>query len=375
MRIGFDAKRAFHNFRGLGNYARNLLQGLGKYSPHNDYHLYTPLVKDARGLEWLRKNKYFSLHEPISIVEKKINPLWRSFLIGADLTRDRLDIYHGLSHELPLGIEKKTFKKVVTIHDLIYLKFPEYFSWIDRKIYDLKFRHACQVSDRIVAICNQTREDLIEHFNMESEKISVCYQSCDERFYKSIDESKKKSIKFFYNLPQDFALYVGAFERRKNVLRLIRSLAATKNDLPLVLVGDGSQAYKKEMNRLINSLGLSRRIFIHSSVSSRDLIAFYQQAKMFIFPSFYEGFGIPIIEAQFSEIPVITSFGSCFPETAGDGALFIDPSEDEDIANAIDRLCDDSGLAHSLVRKGRKHVEKFHSAETTKALVEVYKSL
>lgn len=375
MKIGFDAKRIFHNFRGLGNYGRNLLEGFEKFYPENQYYLYSPKIKDERAIDWMRKHSNFIVREPRSGFGKNLGTLWRSVLLSGELAKDQLDIYHGLSHELPPGIEKLPIKKVVTIHDLIYLKFPAYFPWVDRKVYDMKFRRACNVADKVVAICNQTRDDLLEHFNVPAEKISVCYQSCDHRFYKHLDQEKKNAIRKLYDLPQDYILFVGAFEQRKNVLGLVRALATCKNEAPLVLVGDGNSAYKKELLQTIDSLGLTNRVFIRSNIGSRDLPAIYQAALMFAFPSFYEGFGIPIIEAQFSDIPVITSTGSCFPETAGPGAIYINPHHHEDIASAIDKVCEDSELRRDLVHEGRKHVEKFHRSNTTKAMMEIYKSL
>lgn len=148
-----------------------------------------------------------------------------------------------------------------------------------------------------------------------------------------------------------------------------------KNDISLVIVGDGNNKNKKELLETIDALGLSSRVFIRSNITSRDLPAVYQSARMFAFPSFYEGFGIPIIEAQFSEIPVITSEGSCFPETAGPGALYINPHHNEELANAIDRVCDDEDLGRELVHEGRKHVEKFHRSNTTKEMMTLYEEL
>lgn len=375
MKIGFDAKRIFHNFRGLGNYGRNLLEGFEKFYPENQYYLYTPKIKDERAIDWMRKHSNFVVREPSTSLGKNLGSLWRSVLLSGELAKDKLDIYHGLSHELPPNIEKLAVKKVVTIHDLIYLKFPEYFPWVDRKVYDMKFRRACNVADKVIAICNQTRDDLLEHFNIPAEKIAVCYQSCHHRYYKHLEQDKKESIRKLYDLPQDYALFVGAFEQRKNVLGLVRALATCKNDIPLVLIGDGNAAYKKELLQTIDSLGLTNRVFIRSNVGSRDLPAIYQSALMFVFPSFYEGFGIPIIEAQFSDVPVITSEGSCFPETAGAGAIYTNPHHHEDIAHAIDKVCEDSEVRRELIHEGRKHVEKFHRSNTTKVMMELYKSL
>ena len=372
MKIGFDAKRVFHNFRGLGNYGRNLLEGLGKVYPDNEYHLYSPVLTDSRSQDWIKKHSEFILHQPQGL-SKSVPALWRSFLLTSDLKKEGLDIYHGLSHELPQGIEKLDIKKIVTIHDLIYLKFPHYFPWIDRQVYNKKFRHACNIADTVIAICEQTRNDILENFNINPDKVVVKYQSCHHRFYKKLDSEKRESILSIYDLPKEYILFVGAIEQRKNILGLVRAMAHAKTDLNLVIVGDGNQKSKKELLETIDALKITNRVFIRSNITSTDLPAIYQSAKMFVFPSFYEGFGIPIIEAQFSEVPVITSEGSCFPETAGsDGAIFVNPHHHESLADAIDELSSNEDLRLQLIHEGRKHVEKFHRSNTTKELMKLY---
>jgi len=371
LKIGFDAKRVFHNFRGLGNYGRNLLEGLGKIYPEHEYHLYSPTITDPRALDWSKKHSQFITHEPNGL-SKSMQSIWRSFLLTNELKTSGLDIYHGLSHELPKGIEKLDIKKIVTIHDLIYLKFPEYFPWIDRKVYDNKFRHACNVADIVVAICEQTKSDILEHYNISPDKVVVKYQSCHHRFYKKLEEKRLDEVRTIYDLPKNYILFVGAIEQRKNVLGLVRALAHAKTDMPLVIVGDGNTKNKKELINTIDALKLTSRVLIRSNILSIDLPAVYQSAALFAFPSFYEGFGIPIIEAQFSEIPVITSQGSCFPETAGPGAIYINPHHHEDLADAIDKVFDDESLRRNLIHEGRKHVEKFHRSNTTKELMKLY---
>ena len=185
MRIGFDAKRAFNNYTGLGNYARSLIGALVDYHPENQYFLYTPsfkipFIKESENVHWRSPQK---LHE-------KIGPsLWRTFNISTLAQKDKLDLYHGLSHEIPMQIEKSGVKSIVTIHDLIYLKFPELFAFVDRKVYDYKFRSACEKADHIIAISKQTKRDIMEHFKIQEEKISVVYQSCLQPFWnQNIDE-------------------------------------------------------------------------------------------------------------------------------------------------------------------------------------------
>ena len=156
--IGFDAKRAFYNSSGLGNYSRNLLGALAKNYPENTYHLFTPKSKSRNKIE---NEGQFVIIEPQLTIFRMISPLWRLRYMIADIRRQKLDIFHGLSQELPFGIGNSGVKSVVTVHDLIFVRFPEYYNKIDVKIYYWKLRHACRVSDHIVAISQQTKDDLI----------------------------------------------------------------------------------------------------------------------------------------------------------------------------------------------------------------------
>ena len=194
MRIGFDAKRVFHNFRGLGNYGRTLLEGLYQFYPEHCYLLYTPPFQDIRSVDWEKKFSSFRVCTPTGFLERSFPSFWRRFLLGKKLERDELDIYHGLSHDLPAGVRVGKPKTVVTIHDLIFLRFPQFFPWIDRCVYLNKLRHACNRADVILAICEQTKNDLIEFLHIHEDRIRVIYQGVHPRFYENRDERKFQGI-------------------------------------------------------------------------------------------------------------------------------------------------------------------------------------
>ena len=173
MRIGFDAKRAFCNFRGLGNYSRSLISSLVEYFPEgNDFYLYTPKVHP--------EFNYFLVHEsnvsrfyPSGFPFQQLHPLWRSFKMADVIRSHKVDLFHGLSHEIPKGLTGGRVRSVVTIHDLMYIHFPHFFPWIDRMVYDRKIRYACENSDSIIAICEQTKGDLVNYYRVNEEKIKA----------------------------------------------------------------------------------------------------------------------------------------------------------------------------------------------------------
>jgi glycosyltransferase involved in cell wall biosynthesis len=376
MRIGFEAKRAAHNFRGLGNYSRGLIEGLLEYSPDDDLFLYAPPVKDRRAKEWLLTlSTKAHLKVPTSYLETKLSSFWRSFLLAHDLTKDNLDIFHGLSHEIPYRLKGfRPYKKIVTMHDLIYLRYPEFFPLVDRVVYNQKFKYACKNSDVVVAICQQTKDDLIHYFGVPEKKIIVHYQSCSPLFYETKSPAALSTVLEKYKLDKPFILNVGAFEERKNQLTLLESYALLANhtEEDLVFVGQGKK-YREQVKARALDLNLSHRVHFLNSVRFDELPVLYQAAKVFCFPSHFEGFGIPIIEALFSKTPVITTEGSCFPESAGPNSYFIDPQSISSLSSGLEKVISNPNLQKEMSLKGYDFVQRFHRKVSTEHLLDIYR--
>lgn len=376
MKIGFDAKRVFHNFRGLGNYSRTLIESLIKHNPENEYLLFTPPFSDQRALSWKKRFENVRVVTPSRGVDRMMSSAWRSLFMGRDIAKYEVDIFHGLSHELPADIKSRNIKTVVTIHDLIFMRYPEFFPWIDRKVYFRKFKHAVDNADKIVAICEQTKEDLDYFLGCRGERVEVIQQSCHPSFYTTASDDVKEEVKIKYAIPEHYILYVGALEERKNALSLVQAFSRLKDHIPhnLILVGRGKD-YKEKVQNEILSQGLVDRCFILDNVPLEDLPALYQMADLFVYPSFFEGWGIPNVEALFSEVPVITSHGSCFPESAGPASLYVDPNSPEDIAEKIETVLFDDDLQKRMVREGRLYAEQFHWKNTSARMIDLYKSM
>tara|TARA_R110002072_G_scaffold534_7_gene4234 strand:+ start:134084 stop:135217 length:1134 start_codon:yes stop_codon:yes gene_type:complete len=376
MKIGFDAKRIFHNFRGLGNYSRTLVESLHKYYPEDSYYLFTPEFTDQRATAWEKRNSDLNVVRPKGVLDNTFSSAWRSLKLGDDIKKQELDIYHGLSHELPRNIKKANIKSIVTIHDLIFMRYPEFFSFIDRNVYKKKFQFAVDNADLVLAICEQTKSDIIEFLKVPEEKIKIAYQSCSPAFYSLLNEDQLYTSLFKYRLPEKYILSVGAVEERKNVKNLIKAFARLKDQIPhhLIIVGDGGE-YKKECLRLVADFNLWERVSFLGHVKSEDLPAIYQAADLFVFPSLFEGWGIPIVESLFSDTPVITSEGGCFEESGGKYSKYINPENVDEIAEAMDLVLKDVDLRDNMIRRGRLHAEKFHWKNTASEMNEIYKSL
>lgn len=371
MRIGFDAKRAFYNYSGLGNYSRSTILQLTNYYESNKYFLYTPSHKNA--IRFIDTDRH-SVVTPKNIFHKAFRSYWRTAGITGQLKRDRLDIFHGLSNEIPVGLGRSKIRSVVTIHDLIFLRYPELYNRVDRNIYIKKSTYSCNNADKIIAVSEQTKSDIIEFLGTDEKKIDVVCQSCSPAFYNRSDGSEKENIGKKYDLPSQYILSVGTIEERKNQLSIVKALKAGNIDIPVVFVGKKTDYYDS-VKRYITENDLDKQISFYHNVDFEDLPAIYQMADLFVYPSIFEGFGIPIIEALYSGVPVITTRGGCFHEAAGPGSKYADPANIEEIAEAIKEILSDDDLKKTMISTGYDHVQKFNEANVVKEIMKVYKLL
>ncbi|WP_432710267.1 glycosyltransferase family 4 protein [Pedobacter sp.] len=369
MNIGFDGKRAANNLTGLGNYSRSLIAKLAHFFPQNHYYVYTPKVKDKPQIAAFLADDSIRLKLPHP---GAIKLLWRSFGIKKQLHKDQIDVYHGLSQEIPIGLAANSeLKTVVTIHDLIYLRYPQYYKAIDRYIYNRKSEYACKKSDHIIAISERTRQDIIEYYNIDPQKIEVIYQSCDNSFKQLAPLASKLAVTKKYNLPDQFLLIVGTIEPRKNLLLLIKALPAINPDYKLVVVGK-QQAYARLVKSELEKLGLTDRVIFLEGLPFEDLPLIYQLATLFIYPSLYEGFGIPIIEALYSGTPVIAATGSCLEEAGGPDSIYISPDNAEELAIQANRILDNKDLQEHMIQSGLQYVQRFDNEILANQLMACY---
>ena len=373
MKIGFDAKRAFSNYTGLGNYARDTIRILSHYAPNNNYVLFTPNKNNNIRTSFIHGKENILVKTPETLINKFFTKFWRTKNIVNDLHKNDIHIYHGLSNELPIGIEKTSIKTVVTIHDLIFIRHPHLFNTIDRKIYYKKFKHACTVANKIIAVSKQTKKDIVKYFNISPNKITVAYQGCNQVFQSKIPELQKQLVIKKHKIPKDYLLYVGTIEERKNLLTILKTI----QELPkqkLVIIGDG-KTYKIKCLQFIKKHKLSNRVVFLSKLSLEDMSAIYQAAKIMIYPSIFEGFGIPILEALFSKTPVITTNGGCFVEAGGENSKYIDPLSINDMKQAIIEIESSAETERKMKEEGFKYAQKFTDDKIAKKLIEIYNNL
>lgn len=366
LNIGFDAKRYFFNHSGLGNYSRSSVKLLADYFPADKHVLFTPKAP---------KNGTSNavIIEPQGI-SKIIPSLWRSYGMASDIRASGVDIYHGLSNELPADIRRAGCKSVVTLHDLIFVHMPHLYKPIDRMLYTQKYGRSCRHADRIIAISKQTKDDLVNTWHINPDKIDIVYQGCSDIFYTMASETEKERVRKKYDLPSAYILSVGTIEERKNLLLTVRAMVEGGIDLPLVACGRHTP-YADAVMQYAEKHGIANRIHLLHNVSMADLPAIYQMASVSVYASKYEGFGIPIIESLWSGTPAITSRGGVFSETGGDACLYVDSSDVEEMTEALRLALEDNDTRVKMIDRGYEYVKRFSDESVAKALHHVYECI
>lgn len=372
MIIGYDAKRAFRNNSGLGNYSRMVIGGVCREG-HGMVKslLFTPTTKG-------RHTHYFDDIQEVEVRQPRglwamAGGIWRSVWSGLCARREGVEIYHGLSHELPLFLGNGV-KKVVTMHDLIVRRYPEFFKPADCIIHRLKMRHACRVADIVIAISEQTKRDLVDMMHVPEEKIRVVYQSCDPIFWNPPSATLPPSHSAV-QLPERYIIAVGTVEERKNQVAAVRALALLPEDVCLVVVGRPRGNYPQQVRRVAKELGVDHRvIFLQNAVFS-DFPALYRGAVASVYMSVFEGFGIPVLESLCCDCPVVTSNVSSMPEAGGDAALYAAPDDYRALAAHLSRLLSDPAFRNSQIEKGRTQRLKFAPEKVSQDMLALYRSL
>lgn len=362
MKIGLDAKRAFLNNTGLGNYSRSIILSLLEHYPQHQYYLFTTEIQ---------KNEFYhqvSSHPNVNIIKPSFRFFgfwWRNFGIPQIVNKLELDVYHGLSNELPYNIKKSKAVKIVTIHDLIPFKEDAFRNPFEDFLYKTKMSRACKSANTVVAISKATREDIIHYFGVEKNKIKVIYQPLV--FHPG---TGKTDIVEKYRLPDHFILQVGTVEYRKNIQIIIRAMIKLKDpNLHFVIVGE-KKRFWKSLSVYGAHNGLEKHLHFIGPVDHDELVSFYDRCLAVMYPSMYEGFGLPIVEAIHYGKPVLTTQGSCFEEAGGPGAFYCDTSNVDAVAESIGQILK---IPHAAtLEAGKQHISQFNTKNAADAFMEVY---
>ena len=372
--IGFDAKRIVRNGTGLGSYGRTLVNDLAQrqdlalrlYAPDKGRDDLRSQIVERPNVSFCYPHFSSSIHLPSS--------WWRMKGVVTDLQRDGVQLYHGLSGELPIGIRKSGIRSVVTIHDLIFLRHPEFYNWVDTKIYAWKFRQTLREADHVIAISECTKRDILYYGDIDEQKISIVYQSFAPRFSVEVSEEQRTQVRSAYQLPQRYILNVGSIEARKNILQAVQALLLLPDDVALVMVGRHTP-YTDQVLQYVREHHLEERVRVLHGVPDEHLPMLYALAESFVYPSVYEGFGIPIIEAISCGLPVVACSGSCLEEAGGPDSLYVQPGNVEAMAAAIRLTLVGAEGREFRIENSKKYIRRFSGCNVADQVAEIYSDL
>jgi glycosyltransferase involved in cell wall biosynthesis len=375
MRIAIDYTAAIRQGAGIGSYVRNLVAAMLAQDTHDQYTLLTsgrptpehpfPTAENVRGRSILIPDRY-------------LNILWYRWRapFPATIFSGATDIYHGPDFVLPpLG---RNVRKVVTIHDLAFLEHPEYavpsLAAYLRKVVP----EAVAQADAVATVSHEVSRTLIEHFQTPREKLTVIPNGVGAHFHRITDPIILDATRYKFGLKLPFMLAVGTMEPRKNHIGLIKAFHKTlqqKKGPAMLAIAGGQGWLYEETRKTVEDLKLERKVLFLGRVSDLELVTLYSMATLFAFPSFFEGFGVPPIEAMACGAPVITSNTSSLPEVVGDAALLVDPHDIDGLADAIIRLLENEQLREDLRQKGYQRVKQYTWEVSARKMLAVYQKL
>lgn len=374
MRIGFDVRPFLKEETGVGIYLKNLLFSLSHIDQDNEYFLFSSSLKDrfnAQKIPPFMKMSFRDFHYPV----KLMNFLW--YKLGwpklDHFFKEKLDITHSPT---PLILPTHG-KKIVTVYDLFFMDSPHQVDRETRNTFVRGIKSSLQKADGVITISEFTKKQLLEKFSLDPNKIKVIYLGIQKDYWEDISADELEKIKGKYNLPQSFLLFVGTIEPRKNILNLLNALKIIHEKhkkIPLVIVGRKGQDYENVLEK-VRVLGLEDWVVFTGYIPEKELKGFYHLASLFVFPSLYEGFGLPLLEAMASGLPIVTSRKAALPEIAMDAALYFNPEEQEDIAEKILIGLKDETLRKQLIYKGKERVGDFNWRKTAEETLNFYLSI
>ena len=367
MKIGYDARYLNNNQSKMGYYSRNIVRIMSSLYPENLYHLYntglkTPIINKKNTSVVDQKRILSFLSDPFRITT------------SSQIEQKGDVIFHGLSQELPVGIENTSLKTVVTFHSASQLFFCKKTNAIYDKIIDKKTQNACKIADKIIAINDYSRLEVIEKYKVPENKIEVIYPVCNEIFRIRYGRDSLTEVKLKYNLPNSFILFAGEICKTSGLENILQTLKFKSIDFPLVIVGSET-TYSKYLHEFCLNNDLTNRVTFLTNVNYTDLPIIMQMATLFIYPTINDGFSIPVLEALTSNIPVICSKGYGHEEAGGNFSKYINSENTEETGFAILQVLQDSDLQQFMKREGLKHAAKFTDDKIATKLQTLYKTL
>jgi glycosyltransferase involved in cell wall biosynthesis len=374
-RIGIDARLLVYR-RGMGNYVYNLLMELANLPGNDQFVLY---VDDLRAGEYAPKDPRFKVIK----IGPKFYPFWEQISLPLVVAHDRLDVLHCPANTAPIFLPKR-LKLVLTIHDVMYLlpnsilpQSPSLYQRAGRLYYRWMAPQAAKRAVRIMTVSESSKRDIADKLCIPSGKIQMVYEAGNAICRRFDDPFPVVEVKSRYAIEGRYVFALGALDPRKNTAGVLRAytrfIQTFSQPIQLVLAGLSQEA-KSKFNGLVSELGLDGKVIVLGFISEKELAALYNGAELFLYPSLYEGFGMPVLEAMACGAPVVTSPSGSLPEVAGDAALMVDPHNPDEIAEAMLKILSDNLLRERLIKMGIVQAGRFSWAHTAGQVLDVYRN-
>jgi len=365
MKIGIML-RHINELGGVVVYTRNIIENLLKIDSENDYIF---IYSDHSLIGTYSKNK--NVKEVIVNIKNKL--LWDQVGVPRLVKKEKIDIIFNPKLSIPLFA---SCKKIFVLHGLEQFALPNVFKWYDQLYFRIMTPLYCRRANAIIVPTDKGKEELIKYITVDNRKIEVIYDSCHKRFKTKKDKERILQIKKKYNLPSDYIFFIGGITPLKNFSNIIKSFKMIKNkvSVKLVIAGFNRWKFANDIN-LIKKLKLQNDVINLGFIHNDDLPYIYYSAKCLVFPSLYEGFGIPILEAQASECPVICSKTGCSTEVSGGASVSVDPYNCREIAQSIYDILNDEHLRRKLIKDGLENVKKFDWQKTAEKTLQLFNNL
>jgi glycosyltransferase involved in cell wall biosynthesis len=375
MKIVIDIQPIFKYKTGIGWYTQKLLKQLNS----------NEIIFEGHGFNFLNRNNIQNDLANLKF-KNKINSLmpygiyrriWHYLPISYNALFDsNADIFHFFNYIVPPKIKGKV---IVTVYDMVYKLYPETMTKRNYKRLDKELKRSVDRADKIITISENSKNEIIKFLNVDATKIEIVYPGIDRINYtKKYSNDEINKVKKKYKLPSKYILYLGTLEPRKNIVRIIESYSKLKTQINeqiyLVIAGKKGWMYE-EIFKKVESLGLENDVIFTGYVDEIDKHLLYKMSEVFVFPSLYEGFGMPVLEAMAAGVPVITSNTSALPEVVGDAGILINPNDVEELANAMKKVLEDKDLKQKLIKKGLTQSLKFSWEKSARKLLEIYKEV
>lgn len=371
MKVSIDGRAAkWYRGTGIGTYTYQLINNINQIDFLNDYLLFLP--ENSKLEENLRAN--FKVN---NIPNNFCENFWEEVKVPNILTDECIDIYHVPQNGVGL-CSKITCPSTITLHDIIPLRMPETVSDRYLRIFNEEMPDIISSTSGIITVSEFSKEDIAKEFNYPKDKIFVTHLAAEDIYRPLNKTNAKKYIKSTYGIEDDFILYVGGFSPRKNILGLIEAFSLLNNKyskpLKLVIIGKHGLSYEKYKKR-VEELNINSYVMFPGFIPLEDMPVFYNASSVFVYPSFYEGFGLPPLEAMACGTPVIASSLTSIPEVVSDAALLVDPLNVESLKSKIELLLQDKNLSSSLINRGLVHSSKFSWKKTAYDTIDAYNSI